>query len=317
MLSISKNTLPNNFSTFKKVEHKIELYQGDMVTLPIYQSPLSNNVIALTKYDANAEAHQDKIMNFQCALLPNENIAFGNKKIGRTSCILPWSIVEKIYSYILQSYSIKKSRKDLTSWMLLGSDSLYIVNRVLTLNRVVQSNWIKDQMRYCSKKIKATANDAALKDFELIQLNIKNILTTIQHIHINMKFIKPDRRFLVLDALSRKTDIKSLEFWADDILGYSSDEVINQFIDTLADILKNNKELHTISYLSLEGNKLHAAHIKKLAEALLGKNINLISFERNKINIEEADILKNTLKKININNVYIHSTHEPISHLAA
>ncbi len=267
----------------------------------IHQSPLSFNILTLLRREQVIER---KIEQEEGEYVHNVMDKYGDIiTVPESPCRLPWPLMGKIFEYAVMPLILSSSQKCLLALMLLDRRSLAEVNRMLVINPVMKSEWIENQMRRCNDRIKIFSNRGNLSHGN-VQRDLEIRLARLQHISIDFSRIKYNMIFKILYALSKKTNIKSFSIFADGSFCKRPDKLIN----AISLILKNNKELINIQYMSLCKNNLNANHIKKLAEALSGREIDLLALDENPIGEEGKAILVRCLQNRTVHTLQINAT---------
>ncbi len=260
------------------------------------------------------------VPNVSQELPANENST--DVALSRSKPILPPDFWEIILNMAFDIYVPIKSVHQLALFSMVDRNFCSIVRKIIDNNDIVKSQWNVDknffiklkkhlkleaemklripqnQLDWGHNSIGRIAGASRIWTTAQICYAIDYVFKKIQHINVSLDEMYPATTLLVLDALSKKIDITFLSLTLNGVVktrSISQDDFIDKII-----LILNNKDLSDIYKLSLENNGISDNNMKKLAEALSGKNVFELSLANNGIGKAGARNLGSKLKNIKV-----------------
>ncbi len=239
---------------------------------------------------------------------------------------IPPELVDIILKYITKNYISIESTKQLLLLMQINhtffnrvkiilkdadvafafeKDKNFIksVKKLLKYNRLIKYKGQAEQSKWCKSNLSTIAENYALHQNQIVY-GFKKALQNVQHIKLNLSPIKNyTNREAIFTYLSQRKNLKSLDLY----IGYENSIFEKRYAEMLAKVLNNNPKLVDIPYLGFGKNTLDIKNIDILMQALLQKNIGLLSFNKIPIKKENAEIFAKYLKNLNISYLSVES----------
>ncbi len=196
---------------------------------------------------------------------------------------------DRVTSQILTNSNIKSGWNDDKVFITKGVKKILGYSwRIKYLDKKSQENW-------CKHKVKIIAENKLLHSNQ-VEFCFKKIINKIQHAYLWLYLFNDISICKILDVLSKKSNLKSLELNVGVNNSYCNKECTEKIITTL----EKNKKLHHISHLCLDRNVLDIKKLDQFMQALLNKKIQYLIFQFNPIYDKGAKIISKYLKSLYI-----------------
>ncbi len=238
---------------------------------------------------------------------------------------IPPEVVDIILAYVTKPYIPIESTQKLFLLMRINSIFLNRV-RIILKSDEVNLNWNRDkdfigdfrkslkwkkhikylsktkQRKWCDHSVDAIVKNHTLHPNQLA-CGIKRTLEIVRHIKLSLAYITPVGRHAILDSLSKRIDLKSLDLY----VGYESRFVKQKYAETVIEILNKNAALVDVPYLGFIGNTFNIEKLDTLMGALLNKKVGTLSFDAIQINEGILKRCSENLKRLDVNYFSINS----------
>ncbi len=247
-----------------------------------------------------------------------------NRRVD-TARQIPPEVVDIILAYVAKPYIPIESTQKLFLLMRINSTFLNRV-KIILKNDDVNVNWNRDkdfigkvekslkwkkhikylskvkQRKWCDHSVDAIVKNRILHPNQLVY-EVKRILERVRHIKLSLAYMTPVGRHAILDSLSKRTDLKSLDL----CVGCESRFVKQKYAEAVIEILNKNTALVEIPYLGFVGTTFNIEKLDTLMGALLNKKVGALSFDIIRINEKILKKCSENLKRLDVNYLSINS----------
>ncbi len=238
---------------------------------------------------------------------------------------IPPEVVDIILAYVTKPYIPIESTQKLFLLMRINSTFLNRV-KIILKNDGVNLNWNRDkefigkveqslkwkkyikylskvkQRKWCDHSVDAIVKNRILHPNK-IAYEVKKNLERVRHIKLSLAYITPVGRHAILDSLSKRTDLKSLDLY----VGCESRFVKQKYAEAVIEILNKNTALVEIPYLGFVGTTFNIEKLDTLMGALLNKKVGALSFDIIRMNEEILKKCSENLKRLDVDCLSINS----------